>query len=166
MLAALDVAYNDDAGSARAAAVVFESWTSEGSTLERVVEVQGVAPYEPGAFYKRELPCLLAVLRQIEQPLKVLIVDGYVRLGEGRPGLGEHLWDAMEGAVAVVGVGKTRFRSAPAVALCRGGSVAPLYITSIGMPLEQAVEHVRLMHGPYRLPTLLTRVDCLSKGRT
>jgi deoxyribonuclease V len=165
MIAALDVAYDDVAGSARAAAVVFEIWTSEKAILEPVVEVQGVALYEPGAFYKRELPCLLAVLCRIEQPLEILIVDGYVRLGEGRPGLGEHLWDAMEGSVAVVGVGKTRFRSAPSVEMCRGGSIAPLYITSIGIPLAEAVEHIRSMHGPFRMPTLLTRVDQLSKCR-
>ena len=48
----------------------------------------------PGEFYRRELPGLLAVLEKIEQPIDVMVIDGYVDLAPDRPGLGRHLWSA------------------------------------------------------------------------
>ena len=68
-----------------------------------------------GEFYRRELPCLLAVLQNIPKP-DVIVIDGYVWLGSGHSGLGAHLYDALNQTGAVVGVAKSRFHSADAVA--------------------------------------------------
>jgi deoxyribonuclease V len=110
------------------------------------------------------LPCLLAVLRELPSVVAV-VVDGYVWLdGMSVAGLGAHLHQALAGRVAVVGVAKTRFAGAgAAVEVVRGRSTRPLFISAAGMNAQSAAEHVRSMHGPNRIPTLLKRVDSLCR---
>jgi deoxyribonuclease V len=124
-----------------------------------------VAPYEPGRFYLRELPCLLAVLARAPAPLAAAVVDGYVWLAdETRPGLGAHLFESLGGTVPVVGVAKTRFAGAErALPVTRGDSLRPLWVTAAGIDPTEAAEHVRRMHGPFRIPTALRRVDRLCR---
>lgn len=165
MIVALDVQYDDLAGTARAAAVGFAAWGDEVPAFEEAVIVAAVAPYEPGAFYRRELPCLLAVLAAVAGPVATVIVDGYVDLAPGRAGLGRHLYEALGERIPVVGVAKTRFFGADAAPVRRGESARPLWVTAAGMAVEDAAAHVAAMHGPHRIPTLLTRVDGLARGR-
>jgi len=164
MMACLDVAYH--ALEANAAAVLFHSWGDSAGEREIVTRVPAPADYRPGQFYLRELPCLLALVALIGEPLELLIVDGYVWLGEGdQPGLGAHLHAALGGTVAVIGVAKSRFAGATAaVPVLRGGSRRPLFVTAAGMDLRVAVNHVETMHGEYRIPTLLKRADQLSRS--
>lgn len=165
MIYALDVDYRDD-GSALAAAVGFSAWTDPAPAEERAVMVPSVAPYEPGAFYRRELPCLLAALARVSGPLEGVVVDAHVWLrGEGDPGLGARLWEALERAVPVVGVAKQAFAGGIASAVHRGGSARPLWVTAAGMDVEDACARVSSMHGAHRIPTLLKRVDALCRGR-
>jgi deoxyribonuclease V len=163
---AVDVHYHDG-GGARAAAVVFADWASPTSVREVTVDVEVVAPYAPGSFYERELPCALAVLAQAGVATgDIVVVDAYVDLGP-RPGLGRHLWRALaeQGVdVACVGVAKTRYQAAGGVALTRGESASPLFISAVGMTEDAAAEAVARMHGPYRVPTMLRRVDALARG--
>lgn len=149
-------------GYAVAAGVWFRGWAADAAEHEATAVVRDVAEYEPGAFYRRELPCLTAVLTAGPQP-DVVIVDGYVWLGADRPGLGARLFAALGGAVPVVGVAKTRFASAEAVAVCRGGSQSPLWVTAAGIDPAEAAGHVAAMAGPYRVPTLLKRADGLAR---
>ena len=59
-------------------------------TDERTAWLPDVVAYEPGEFYRRELPALTAVLTGVTG-LSQLIIDGYVDLdASGRPGLGAH----------------------------------------------------------------------------
>jgi deoxyinosine 3'endonuclease (endonuclease V) len=165
MLLALDVAYFPTHG--HAVALAFPAWAAAEAAAVYQTALSPVAEYEPGAFYKRELPCLLAVLAQVPlAEVSCLIVDGYVSLGpENRPGLGQHLHAALGGRIPVVGVAKTRFAGvAPQVApVLRGESRNPLYVSSVGLPVADAARHVAAMHGPYRLPTLLKQLDDLTK---
>ena len=167
MLVALDVAYGE--ADALAAAVAFADWPAAEAAATYTALVAPVAAYEPGFFYRRELPCLLAVLTQLDlATVAALVVDGYVALPpDGRPGLGQHLYEALDGRVPVVGVAKTRFAgSGPQVAAVRRGqSQNPLYVSSAGLPLAEAARHVAAMHGPHRLPTLLKRVDELTRPK-
>jgi deoxyribonuclease V len=162
-IAFLDVDYRDD--HAFAACVLADAWDAPAPRRELAVRVDGVAPYEPGSFYKRELPCLLAVLAAAGEPLACAVVDGYVRLDrDGRPGLGARLHEALGGATPVVGVAKKRFGDgAFAERVLRGGSATPLWVTAAGLSDAEAAAHVRAMHGPYRVPTLLTRADRLCR---
>lgn len=172
MIVALDVDYRPDGASA--AAVVFRDWNADRPEHHRVVLVPDVADYEPGNFFRRELPCLLRVLAELAPmtttaPLaprldaRCLIIDGYVDLAPGRAGLGRHLFEAFGGAVPVIGVAKTRFRDAPAAEVHRGSGSRPLYITAVGMDLAEAASNITKMHGDFRLPTLLKRVDTIAR---
>lgn len=170
MIACLDVHYRDDgSGTACAAAVLLDDWTSPMPALEQVIEIPSVAAYEPGSFYKRELPCLLAVLAAAPSTVEVdvVVIDGYVWLGPDRPGLGAHLHEALGRKAPVVGVAKTFFQGTGSLAceVFRGASQRPLYVTAVGMPVEEAAEFVRTMHGEFRLPGMLKRVDGLCRGR-
>jgi deoxyribonuclease V len=162
-LACLDAAYADNAGSA--ACALFAQWDSA-SPLRVLTTQQAVAAaYEPGAFYKRELPLLLAVLNGLERLPPVIIVDGYVWLDdkggpEGRAGLGAVLHSALGGRAAVVGVAKTRFAGASAgLPVVRGGSERPLYVSAVGIDAMEAARCVQGMAGVHRIPTLLRLVD-------
>lgn len=125
--------------------------------------VSQVLPYRPGEFFLRELPPLRAVLAGVHG-LCLLVVDGYADLDpDGRPGLGAHAHEAF--GIPVIGVAKTRFRSAShAIEVVRGRSARPLFVTAAGMPPAAAARLVREMAGPYRLPDALRRVDALARG--
>lgn len=160
---AVDVQYLDD-GGARAALVVAEDAAFTTLVDERTVLVEEVAAYRPGRFYERELPALQRVLSGVA-PVDLLIVDGYVDLDPaGSPGLGAHVADAGLAPV-VVGVAKTRFRTAThAAEVLRGVSAKPLYVTASGMPVDAAAALVHAMAGDARFPDALRRVDRLARG--
>lgn len=162
MIAAFDVHYPSQ-GPARAAAVLFCAWEAAEPEAILSLPVPEPADYIPGAFYKRELPCLLALLDRFEAPPSVMIIDGYARMGI-RPGLGQHLFEALEGRIPVIGVAKSGFPGATAKTLFRAGSRRPLNITAAGMPLHAAAGNIARMHGPYRMPTLLRQVDRIARG--
>jgi deoxyribonuclease V len=162
MLACVDADYRPDCVAA--ACLLFESWQDAVPQRELVAFAAPAAEYRPGHFYRRELPALLAVLEQVSEPLELVLVDGYVWLGRDRPGLGFHLWQHRAGRHAVLGVAKNAFAGNDvAAAVMRGESARPLYVTSEGMNVDEAARHVREMHGPYRVPTLLKRVDTLCR---
>ncbi len=160
MIAIVDVHYDGDV--ARAACVVAE-WTDAAPRAEQVVRVPGIAPYVPGHFFVRELPPIRAVLAVAISSARVdaVVIDGFVWLGPGRPGLGGHLHAAI--GLPVVGVAKNPFRGARPIEVRRGSSKKPLYVTAVGMDARTAASHVRKMHGPYRLPTLIRWADELSR---
>lgn len=166
MLACVDVDYREDHDPpfAVAAGVVFDDWASDQAVAEHVQKISEIAPYVPGQLYRRELPCVLAVLDRITQPLDAIVVDGYAFLdAQDRPGLGAHLHAALDGKIPVVGVAKNYFRGSAAVEIHRGGSSRPLFVTAVGLSTEQAARGITQMHGPHRLPTLLKRVDRLCR---
>lgn len=167
MFVCTDVDYRSD-DSARAAAVFFEAWSDEKAAREQVAHITQVAPYQAGQFYQRELPCLLAVLGGHQQDLEAVVIDGYVTLDPaGRPGLGQHLFEALHEQIPVIGVAKTAFQGSPhAAQVLRGTSQTPLYVTAAGIDVQQAAQHIRAMHGANRLPTLLKRVDRLCRDAT
>jgi deoxyribonuclease V len=163
MLACLDVDYRPEVTVA--ACVLFRDWADRAEAYHLVDHGPPAAPYEPGHFYRRELPHLLRVLAAVKEPLETLVVDGYVWLGDDKPGLGAHLHEALNRAVPVIGVAKTAYHSTGSAALVlRGHSLRPLFVTAIGLSTDDAAARVRRMHGPSRIPVLLNRVDRLARG--
>jgi len=161
---AVDVHY-DTAGEGTAALVICRELAFATVVAEHVATVDGLPSYEPGVLFKRELPCILAALAQ-GGPLELLIVDGYATLApDGRPGLGAKAADAL--GIPVIGVAKTHFRSAThAAEVVRGASTRPLYVTTAGgLEIDEAARIVAGMAGPYRMPSALSRVDRLARGR-
>lgn len=163
MLAIVDVDYRPEATVA--ACVLFRDWGDESEAGHEVDRGPAAQPYVPGAFYRRELPALLRVLARVRQPLEAIVIDGYVWLGdEGRPGLGAHLYEALGQQVPVIGVAKTAFHASRlARPVLRGGSRRPLWVSAAGMELHAAAANIQHMHGAWRLPTLLKRVDRLCR---
>lgn len=161
---AIDVLYDDANNQGRVAGVVFDSLGADKPVEEHVFDKHDIAPYEPGAFYKRELPCILEMLGRLETLPEVIFVDGYVDLGVDHPGLGRHLFDALDGKIKVIGVAKTPFWNAPHLAVNRASSTRPLWVTAAGMAVEEARDILVALHGPYRVPTMLKAVDSLSRG--
>jgi deoxyribonuclease V len=162
MVACLDVAYGS--ASATAACVLAEDWTSAAPFRELTHIGPAAEQYEPGQFYRRELPCLLAILDLLPARPDVVVVDGYVWLApDTKPGLGAHLHAALGARTPVIGVAKRAFHGAPAITVTRGRSRLPLFVSSVGIEVGEAAQRVVSMHGPFRIPTLLKRVDVLSR---
>ena len=162
LVVCVDVDYREI--GAQATGLWFRDWASDLIEVQASVGFPDAAPYEPGAFYRRELPCLLGLLA-LGPKADVVVVDGYVWLRDGAKGLGAHLHDAVGGIV--IGVAKTRFASATdAVEVRRGASRSPLFVSAVGMPVELAAASIAAMHGPFRVPTLLKRVDGLARSRS
>jgi deoxyribonuclease V len=162
LIFAIDVFYNDD-NSAKASGVLFENWEDAMPLQLYSAYIPKVDEYVPGEFYRRELPCILELLKQVEYTLEYIVVDGYVDLND-KMGLGAHLYEALKQKIKVIGVAKTLFRNiSDATYLYRGKSQKPLYITSAGVELLEAKEYIASMHGKYRFPTLLKEVDRLCR---
>src|SRR5262249_31169806 len=137
MIACTDVHYTNT--RAIAACILFHNWSDAHSDLAITEPVDEPAPYEPGRFYRRELPALLSVISKLTVRPEVIIIDGYVWLGDwDHPGLGAQLHKARGGNAAVIGVAKKLFRRGPAVrSVRRGTSARPLYVSAAGMDLQR-----------------------------
>lgn len=161
---AIDVYYKTD-GLAKAVGVVFDALASapaRGITCF----VNNVPDYEPGAFYKRELPCIQAILNEAkDERIDLIIIDGYVYLGEYKPGLGDKLWQSINRSTPVIGVAKTSFSDADdnVIEVYRGESGKPLYVSAAGIGLEEAALIIKRMPGEFRIPTILKHLDVLTK---
>ena len=159
MKLAVDVDYQDD--TAQIAGVAFNDWTDAESLAIYTSSLSDVQAYEPGYFYKRELPCILKLLEEHELNPDCIIIDGFVYLdGKKEAGLGKYLYDALNGKSSIIGVAKRRFRNTPeSCEVYRGQSSKSLYVTSEGLPPDTAKEHIASMHGSYRIPDLLKKAD-------
>jgi deoxyribonuclease V len=162
MIACVDVDYRD--AGAVAACVLLRDWADAACAGTHVARIAAVDPYQPGQFYRRELPGLQAVLARVGDPVDVVVIDGYVWLGgPDRPGLGARLYEALGGTAAVVGVAKTQYAGAGGIPVLRGASRRPLLVTAAGLDPATAARHVQAMHGPYRIPDALKQVDQLCR---
>jgi deoxyribonuclease V len=161
----LDVAYAAEA--AGVAGVLAESWAAAAAVAEISKRVASVpAKYEPGHFYRRELPLLQGLIACLECRPAVFVIDGYVWVGaNNRPGLGAYLFESVGQAIPVVGVAKTPFRDDIwSTRVLRGKSRRPLFVTAAGLDQTSAAGLVKGMHGEHRIPTLLHRADHLARS--
>ncbi|MFO7889115.1 MAG: endonuclease V [bacterium] len=164
MFLAVDVHYTQN--QATAAGISFDSWQAKTPLNQYITQVNKLAPYEPGKFYKRELPCILSLLQEHSLHAECIVIDGFVFLdGHTSPGLGKYLYDALQEKTTVIGVAKNLFMDIDdKYTVYRGNSRKPLYVSAVGIDLAVAQHHIKNMHGSYRIPTLLKKVDQLSKG--
>jgi deoxyribonuclease V len=163
MHVALDVGYHDQ--GALAACVGFHNWSDAEPALTVTEQIAQVEDYIPGQFYQRELPCLLAVLKKLDEQPETIVIDSQVHLDDvEKPGLGMYLFEALSRKVPVIGVAKSNFRGLTrAIEIYRGKSGRPLFVTAAGMSYRDAADRIRQMHGEYRIPTLLKLADQMSK---
>ena len=161
MKLAVDAYY---AGSkAKVVGVLFENFSDE-KPIKTISKVVGdVAPYESGSFYKRELPCIVSLLQDLDvRDISLIVIDGFVYLDdEGRYGLDGHLYERLERRAQIVGVAKLPFKSSCKFVreICRGRSKRPLFVSAAGTNLDEAAQLVKGMSGEFRLPSLLKILD-------
>lgn len=158
----VDVAYGRQIGMA--VGIGFTGWSDEEPTAVYEAVVQSPPDYEPGRFYLRELPAVLQVLGQLSERPEVVVIDGYVWLGEGRPGLGAYLYQE-SGRIPVIGIAKSLFVGAAKVSeqVFRGRSRRPLYVTAAGVDRREAAGYVAAMAGRNRIPDLMRLADRLAR---
>lgn len=165
MIYAFDVYYSNNI--AQAVAIGFEHWNDRVPQVSEKELIINIEEYVPGEFYKRELPCILRVLKKLDpQTISLIIVDGYVQLDDkGTPGLGGHLYQTLQEQIPVVGIAKKSYADnhANVREVLRGQSLQPLYVTSVGIDVDEAAANIRAMHGDHRIPTLLKQLDTLSR---
>ncbi|WP_434684522.1 endonuclease V [Pseudanabaena minima] len=163
MILAVDVDYRE--GKAVAAGIAFNDWEDHVPANTFIAQTNQVEEYQPGEFYKRELPIILLLLEQLPQLPKIIIIDGYVYLDRHqKAGLGLHLYNALNAQVAIIGVAKSRFQDIPSkTEVLRNDSNRPLFVTAIGIDESEARGCIQKMHGNHRLPTILKAVDRLCR---
>ncbi len=165
MILAFDTYYFED--KAKTICLAFNKWTDSDPIKIYEEIITGVAKYEPGSFYKRELPCILSLLEKISlDKIDLIIVDSYVILDDkGKLGLGGHLFNELNNQIPIIGVAKSGYKEIKnnVRELLRGESKKPLYISAMGIELNLAFEYIKSMHGNYRIPTLLQIMDSKTK---
>ncbi len=159
MILAVDVDYRDNYASI--GGVTFAHWEDNEEIDSFQSVLYDIEQYTPGKFYRRELPCILKLIEEHQLKPNFIIIDGFVYLdGVSEPGLGKHLYDALNGNVPIIGVAKKQFKKISSnFSIYRGSSQNPLYVTSVGIGFEVAKELIISMHGKYRIPTLLKKAD-------
>ncbi|MDY6854124.1 MAG: endonuclease V [Thermodesulfobacteriota bacterium] len=159
MILAVDVDYKET--SALVAGVSFNTWDDSHPKRVYTSCIENINEYEPGSFYKRELPCIFSLLKEHKLKPDIIVIDGFVYLdGVKKIGLGKHLYDSLRKETIVIGVAKRPFKDIGydyAIYRCR--SRKPLYVTAEGVDLNQAFEAITQMHGEFRIPDLLKKVD-------
>jgi deoxyribonuclease V len=165
MILAIDVHYK--ATGAKAVGALIHHWEDAVAQQYIIRYIDEVSAYVPGAFYKRELPCILEICKDVDlRSLDCIIIDGFVVLDDsGKPGLGAYVYDSIQQQAPVIGVAKTNFHQNEqhVVPVLRGASANPLYVTAVGTDVQQAAEHIKNMHGEFRLPTVLKELDRITK---
>ena len=162
---------------ARTVGVVFNDFSDPNPSEVITVWTTEFEPYQPGQFYKRELPCILDCLAQVDlREYDTIILDGFYRLkGEDDkewPGLGEHLVEvltengSLHPDLNVWCVAKTNFGKASdiSIPILRGTSKSPLYVQAMRDQGGAAVL-VKNMAGDYRLPGILKTLDKETKKK-
>lgn len=159
----LDVGYNENG----AKAVRVTEHLATGNIEIEQKQIHEVAEYVPGEFYKRELPCLLEVLKSMDKyPSALIVIDGYVFLDEDNTwGLGAHLHHELGEETPVIGIAKKYFKGVDNVSakVYRGESRNPLYVSAVGIELNKAVNIVASLKGKYRIPDVIKFLDRLTK---
>ena len=164
MILITDTQYEDT--SATTSGIILANWHDLQPQKSLVYHTTNVAEYVPGQFYKRELPCILGLLRGYNLKPDYILIDGHAYLdGSSVMGLGAHLFEALGGRSKIIGVAKSRFKDMPEkYALYRGQSQTPLWVTTAGMDTEIAKQNIAAMSGEHRLPAMIRRADQLARG--
>ncbi|MCB9261900.1 MAG: endonuclease V [Flavobacteriales bacterium] len=158
----LDVGYHDD--GALAVGLLMD----ENEEKVYTKNIDSVQDYVPGEFYKRELPCLLEIINQVDLTrLKFIVIDGYVYLDRDKKhGLGMYLHHILNETVPIIGVAKTPYKGSNfAEPVYRGESTNPLFITAVGVDVKVAAAFIKNLAGLYRIPDCLKKLDGLTKTK-
>ena len=160
---AIDTFYYSDK-DAYSVGVLFNNWQDSKPQSIVSCHTTDFAPYIPGEFYKRELPCILDLLSIVNlNEINTILLDGFVKLPDNKDGLGMHLWKKLGNIkISIVGLAKSKFKDCEKIALpvFRGNCISPMWVnTNQIISNEEAVSRIKQMHGNYRMPDLLKVLD-------
>jgi deoxyinosine 3'endonuclease (endonuclease V) len=174
VIIAIDTFYESDT-KAFTVGVLFNSWQDKvPSSIISVISENNFGPYIPGQFYKRELPCILDLLKKVDlSKIDFIILDGFLRLknadGSIHDGLGLHLRKKLNiPHIKLIGVAKSLYCKCDDISIkvYRNKEVVnPLFVQGEGISDQLAADLIRSMDGNYRLPTLLKILDKETKKK-
>lgn len=181
LVAGVDVGFEDQGATARAAAVVLQF--PELTIIESAIARRPTTfPYIPGLLSFRELPVLLDVVGKLTTTPDLLLCDGHGYMHPRRLGIASHLGILLDHPT--IGVAKSHFLGTHAPvgetagawqpithqgevigAIVRNRTnVRPIYVSSgHRISLESAIQFVRQCTTKYRLPETTRLADRLSK---
>jgi deoxyribonuclease V len=147
--------------------VAFEAWDAAEATQTYLSRIGQVEPAVRGELDLRELPCVLQLLREHRLEPELILLEGFVHLDANEtPGLGQHLYQALNGRVPIVGVSKRRLPGLAAqIEVMREEETPPLLVTCAGIDIGAAKARLRAMHGRKRVPTLMKLAARLAKSQ-
>jgi deoxyribonuclease V len=162
----LVVGVHFDGAGAVAVGLTFDDWDSPAPSRTCLSRIAQLEKTERGELDLRALPCVLQLLREHALQADVIVIDGFVHLDAlEAPALGRHLYHALGGRCAVIGVSKTAMAQTPAqFEVVREAESRPLVVTCVGIDLGAAKARLRAMHGKRRVPTLLKLAARIAKG--
>jgi len=149
-----------------AAAAAFDDWDAPEATRTCLTRIAQVPKPARGTLDLRELPCILQLLREHALQPDTLVIDAAVYFDTAEtPALGKHLYDALGGRTAIIGVSSRALPGLPAqYEVHREDEARPVIVTCAGVDLGAAKVRIRAMHGKRRVPTLLKLATRLAKS--
>ncbi|MBU6261290.1 MAG: endonuclease V [Burkholderiales bacterium] len=162
----LVVGAHDLDGGVIVSAVAFDEWDAAEASRTFTSRVAPIDPPAPSPRGAAELAGVLQLLREHALEPELIVIDGPVHLDAAEtPAWGRHLFDALGGRSAVVGISTRSMPSLPAqFEVWRDEEARPLIVTCIGIDLGAAKVRVRAMHGRKRVPTLMKLAARLARG--
>lgn len=162
----IDVGYQGN--QAKVVGGFFENWFDDSLIRLSSKIVENVADYVPGEFYKRELPCILNYLSDVNlDEIELIIIDGFIYLdNDEKKGLGAYLYERLAEKIPLIGAAKSKFHNNEQYVeeIFRGESKKALYVSAIGIELPEASLLIENMFGKFRLPDLIKQVDTETKN--
>jgi len=164
MKLAIDVHFEGD--GALAAAVAFDAWDAAEPTRTYTSPIPHIEKARRGELDLRRIACIIQLLREHALEPELVLIDGFVDLdAKETPALGRHLYHALGGRAAVIGVSKASNPALPPqFEVFREEEAGPLLVTSVGIDIGAAKAGLRAMHGRKRVPTLLKRVARIARS--
>jgi deoxyribonuclease V len=162
----LAVGVHPHGDGAWAAAVAFEEWDAREATRTYASRIEQLQKPARGELDLRDLSCVMQLLREHKLEPDTILIDGAVYLDAAdTPALGRHLYDALGGRVAIIGMSTKAMPGLPAqFEVYREEEARPLFVTCAGVDLGAAKVRVRGMHGKRRVPTLMKLAGRLARG--
>ncbi|MDM0118017.1 endonuclease V [Variovorax sp. J22R133] len=158
-----------DGAHANAVAAAFDAWDAAEATKTYVSRIAQVEKPVRGELDLRELTCVMQLLREHSLEPELILMDGFVHLDtDETPGVGQHLYQALDGKVPVVGVSKKRLPGLSVqfeVMREEEEESQPLFVTCAGIDIGAAKARLLAMHGRKRVPTLMKLVARLAKNK-
>lgn len=160
MIVVIDADYDEQNHKGHVAGIICDYTTDDLAKSTVTAVVDNIAEYCPGEFYRRELQCVDAILKQLDlKNIELIIVDGYADFGTEHKSLGTYVFEKYH--MAVIGIAKNHYDGCllKNTEVTRGDSLKPLFVTAKGISAETAKEIVRNMVGEYRIPVLIKLAD-------